>query len=270
LVIDPAMEPSLPSFRAVLWVVFASYWSVRIFGALLPLPSRIERWILLAVTGACAAALIRSSFAVLAQERTPYWVPIVFGGFSLFAIPISMVRSQLRDGYIPYALDGQAASLVALTIAGVLGTNLLLSSDASGFRRAHAAEIEAAAKERGVSPAALAALVASGQTPLGSLCKRIAMNEWLSDDKSHFVIAPAFADVRIGPLQLSPRETMLAIRRTGAPWTKQYREIGYDVPRLLTGEMPPLSKEEVVRRLFDDKESLRLAALVLASRVYDH
>ena len=92
------------------------------------------------------------------------------------------------------------------------------------------------------------------------------MNEWLADPNSHWVLAPAFADVHIGPLQLTPRETMRAIRQAGAGWTKEYREVGYDVPQVLPGRMNALSKAEVVRRLFDDEASLPLGALVLAAR----
>jgi hypothetical protein len=59
---------------------------------------------------------------------------------------------------------------------------------------------------------------------------------------------------------------MKAIRQTGAPWTKEYREVRYGVPKTLPGKMLALTKGEVVRQLLDEKESLRLGALVLAAR----
>jgi hypothetical protein len=59
---------------------------------------------------------------------------------------------------------------------------------------------------------------------------------------------------------------MKAIRQTGAPWTKDYREVSYGVRKILPGKMSALTKSEVVRQLLDEKESLRLGALVLAAR----
>src|SRR5207237_5900896 len=113
------------------------------------------------------------------------------------------------------------------------------------FQRQHATEIRAAADEWGVSPGSLGLLIDDAQsrrTPLRKLIERLAMNEWLEDPTSHFILAPALADVRIGPLQLTPRETMQAIRQTGAPWTKEYREVGHDVPRTLPAKMAALTK----------------------------
>jgi len=83
------------------------------------------------------------------------------------------------------------------------------------------------------------------------------MNEWLDDPTSHFILAPALADVPIGPLSADTRETMKAIRQTGAPWTKEYRESVTTYPRPCR-KMPALTKREVVRQLLDEKESLRL------------
>jgi hypothetical protein len=238
---------------------------VTLFGALWPPPEWVQRCILVGVLSGSGAALLRGCLAVTANaDRISYLVVILFGGFSLYVIPMIMAFSQLKERQRRFVLGDRSANLVALGLAGVLGTNLLFAGGKRGARG-----FEAAAHERGISSETLLSLVHSGEasrTPLGALLERLAMNEWLQDPTSHFVLAPALADVRIGPLQLTPRETMLAIRRTGAPWTKEYREIGYDIPRDLPHEMPSLPKAEVVRRLLDENESIQLGALVLAAR----
>lgn len=273
LVIEPAMSPALLWFRAFLWTVFGAYWTVRLFGELWPPPEWLQRSVLVAVTVACAAALLRGCLAVTADaDSVRYLVVIAFGGFSLYAIPIVMAVSQLRAGHLPFALADRQAQLLAVTLAVGLGGNMLLTPGAHGaelFLRRNASQINAAAQEWGVSPESISSLATDGQagrTPLGRVVERVAMNEWLDDPTSHFVLAPALADVRIGPLQLTPRETMRAIRQTGAPWTKEYREVGYSVPATLPGKMPALTKSEVVHQLFDERESIRLGALVLAAR----
>jgi hypothetical protein len=273
LVIEPAMNPALPWFRASLWTVFAAYWTVRLFGELWPPPEWLQRSILVGVILGCAAALVRGCLAVTADaDAVRYLVVIAFGGFSLYAIPMLMAVCQLKAGRLPFALADRPAQLLALTLAAGLGTNVLLAPGERGaarFQRQYASQIKAAAQEWGVSPEDLSSLARdgeSGRTPLGKLVERVAMYEWLDDPKSHFILAPALADVPIGPLQLTPRETMRAIRQTGAPWTKEYRETRYDVPKTLPGNMPGLTKSEVVRLLLDEKESLPLGALVLAAR----
>lgn len=273
LVIEPAMAPSLPWFRWLLWIVFAAYWTVRLFGALWSPPAWGQRAILHGVLVGSALALVRGCFAWTANEdRIPFLLVIGLGGFSLYVIPMLMVAEQLKQSEPRFAVGDRPAGWLALGLAGLLGTNLLLAAArraVSPFDHQHAADIEAAAQKRGIASGALRSLVGdaeSSRTPLGALWERFAMKEWLDDPKSHFVLAAGLADVRIGPLQLTPRETMLAIRRTGAPWTKEYREIGFDVPRVLAGEIAPLPKSEVVRRLFDETECLRLGALVIASR----
>ncbi len=273
LVIEPAMAPALPWFRATLWAVFGVYWTVRLFGALWPPPEWAERCILVSVVVACAAALLRGCLAVTANEdAVDYLLVIALGGFSLYAIPMLMALWQLKECRIPFLLEDRAARAVALLLAASFGANLLLAPGRWGarrFEREYESQIAAAARERGVPAGALTSLAlkgVAGRTPVRVRLERMAMNEWLEDPKSHFVLAPAFADVRIGPLQLTPRETMRAIRQAGAPWTKEYREVGYDVSQVLAGTMPPLTKAEVVRVLFDDADSLRLGALVLAAR----
>jgi hypothetical protein len=273
LVIEPAMSPALPWFRMTLWAVFGAYWTVRLFGGLWRPPEWPQRFILVSVILACAGALLRGCLAVTANaDALSYLIVIAFGGFSLYVIPMLMALRQLKAGQLPFLLEDRAARVVALALTAVLGCNLLLAPGEHGvrhFQRQHESQIGAAARERGISSDALKSLATngiSGRTPLGVVVEHVAMSEWLEDPTSHFVLAPALADVRIGPLQLTPRETMRAIRKTGAPWTKEYREVGYDVPRALSGKMPALAKAEVVRQLFDDSESLRLGALVLASR----
>ncbi|MCA1829286.1 MAG: hypothetical protein LC689_20370 [Myxococcales bacterium] len=246
LVIEPAMAPPLPWFRALLCAVFAGYWTVRFFGELWQPPEWAQRAILVSVMLACASALVRGCLAVTANaDALPYFIVIAFGGFSLYVIPMLMAFHQLDVGKIPLLHD-RAARFVGLAIAAILGGNLLLAPGERGaghFQRVYEAQIVEAARERGVPSDVMQALVSNGiagRTPLGMLVERIAMNEWLEDPKSHFVVAPAFADVHIGPLQLTPRETIRAIRETGTPWTKQYREVGYGVPRVLPGTMPAL------------------------------
>ena len=273
LVVEPAMNPALPWFRASLWTVFAAYWTVRLFGELWPPSEGLQRLILVGVILACAAALVRGCLAITADvDAVPFLLVIAFGGFSLYAIPVLMVVWQLLEGRFPFAVGDRPAQVLALTLAAGLGGNMLLAPGERGaarFQRRYASQIKMAAEEWGVSPESISSLAADGQsgrTPLGKLVERVAMNEWLDDPTSHFILAPALADVPIGPLQLTPRETMKAIRQTGAPWTKEYREVGYDVPKTLPGKMPALTKREVVRQLLDEKESLRLGALVLAAR----
>jgi len=272
LVIEPAMAPALPSFRAGLWAVFAAYWTVRVFGELWQPPIWAQRSILVGVIVGCGSALLRGCLAVTATvDELRYLIVIAFGGFSLYVIPMLMAFRQLEAGKIPFLQD-RAARFVALAIAAILGGNLLLAPGERGarrFQRMHEAQILEAARDRGVPSGDMRMAVTkgiSGRTPLGMILESVAMNEWLDDPTSHFVLAPALADVHIGPLQLTPRETMRAIRKTGAPWTKEYREVGFVVPQVLPHEMPALSKAEVARQIFDDVESLRLGALVLAAR----
>ena len=183
-----------------------------------------------------------------------------------------MAASQWKAGRIPFALGDRSARFVALALAAILGGNLALTPGertARQFLQSHEAQIEAAAREHGIAVEELKSLVTRGisrRTPLQAMAEHVAMEEWLKDPTSHYLVAAAFADIAIGPLQLSPRETMRAIRETGAPWTKEYREIGFRVPHLLPGQMPALSKAEVVQQLFDGEESMKLGALVLASR----
>jgi hypothetical protein len=262
--IEPGMTPSLPWFRASLWAVFASYWTVRVFGALLPVPRALRRALLHAVWIGCAGALVRSALARTGPAGDfPYALILATSGFVLLVIPTLMARKQLRHEPLP-VLDSARATWLALTLAAVLGGNQLLASWPSIPR----ARIEEAARERDVSPDELAAML-SRKTPLAKLFDSQALAEIIFDPKDDLLVTPALLDHPAGPLHLTLREAMMAVRQTGTPWSKQLRPTPYDVPKLIAGSPLMLGKTGIFEMMLSDTESPRIGALVLASRAVE-
>ncbi|HEX4386134.1 MAG TPA: hypothetical protein VH083_24415, partial [Myxococcales bacterium] len=204
---EPAMTPRLPWFRAVLWVIFASYWTVRIFGALLPTPRLLRRGLSHLIWFGCLAVGGRACVSTL-TDINPLIVILAMGGFVLLLVPSLMARTQLKVEPPPI-LDSSRATLACLAMAAVLVADPLLASRPP----IPLDRIELAARERGVSSMALQAMTAP-RTPLARLVDRMAVEEILEDDRGELGILPAFIDRPLGPLQITASEALLAVRKT--------------------------------------------------------
>jgi hypothetical protein len=256
---EPAMTPQLPWFRAVLWVIFACYWTVRIFGALLPTPRLLRRALTHAVWLGCAAVLGRAFVSLLGDNSI---VPVlVMGGFVLLVIPVVMARTQLRLEPLP-VLDSSRATLLCLAItAGFAGNHLLASRPSLPL-----AQFEEEALVRGASTAALQAMI-TRRTPFDRLVDRIAVEEILADDRGDLMISRAFIDRPLGPLQITAAEALLAVRKTGTPWSKRMRpSIMGGVTKVLPGPALETTAAQVLHELLSETGCLKIGALVLAAR----
>jgi hypothetical protein len=67
----------------------------------------------------------------------------------------------------------------------------------------------------------------------------------------------------------SPREPMMAVRKTGASWNKEFRPTPHLVPKTIPGPAFSPGKREMMAMLLDDMGSLEMGA-VLAARQAGH
>jgi hypothetical protein len=218
---------------------------------------------------------------------------LMSGLASLYLIPAVLVADFLRtEPKAPQAvpefflLRGTPARIVGFAVGAFTVVALVIAmwrpSDEAARRTtlAYHDEIIAAASEYGVDPAVIAAITYVTQryqiTPFRGTVERLAMTVWLWDTKSHFFLAPGL-NISIGMTQIKPvtAQTALVLSLGGGlsrPGSKEYREVPLvrwslpqdQIKRLDITWLRERGKADVVKALLDDRDNLRMCALILA------
>lgn len=295
-IIEPGISTVEPAFwrwlplQAFAWTLLLATWGLRAAGDSLPQRPLLKRFRLALLW---ADGIWLSVFAIKDLSLVAVWFLWPFlGAAPLYLIPLILIVEFIRrEGEAPdarpsfFLMRAHGARTVAISLLSVAVATLIAASwhpSADDSRRmvlGHRNEIIAAARNNGVDPGVVAAILFVTQreqiTPFRQRAEAIAVGAWLEDPTSNFNLAVPF-NVSIGLTQIKPvtAQTALLLADRGGYSvdcaSKECREVprlGWHLPDNSSVLDVPLvgtvGKQAVVNSLADDRDNIRFCALIL-------